>query len=101
MILKKEATAGIAESGDVEVTAGPRLQGGIEIELESKVKRIFGDAILETVRSVLEALDVSDAFVCVHDCSALDPVIRARTQTALCRAAEIEYDWSLEDKPHE
>ena len=52
-----------------------------------------------TIREVLEDFGVNDAMVAVVDKGALDFVIRARMQCAICRAAEIEYDWGKED-PH-
>ena len=57
----------------------------------------FGDAIEATVRDVLKEFDVNDAQVSIVDKGALDFVIRARMQCAICRAAEIQYDWGKED----
>jgi citrate lyase subunit gamma (acyl carrier protein) len=61
------------------------------------VKVIFGEAIETTVRAVLAEFDVSDALVDIQDKGALDPVIRARTQCAVCRASEMPFDWGKED----
>ena len=40
---------------------------------------------------------MNDAVVAVVDKGALDFVIRARMQCAICRAAEVSYDWGKED----
>ena len=97
MKIKKPAICGTLESSDIQVTIRPNEGGGIEIELESVVKAIFGDAITETVREVLGEFKVKDARVTLVDKGALDCVIRSRMQAAILRACEEKYDWSKED----
>lgn len=97
MELKKPAMAGTMESSDVQITLRPNPGQGIVINLQSDVKVMFGDAIEETVRAVLAEFDVRDALVDVKDKGALDFVIRARMQCAVCRAAEVQYDWGKGD----
>ena len=99
MELKKPAVAGTMESSDIMVMLRPNEGRGIEIDIQSDVKATFGEAIKATIREVLEDFGVNDAMVAVVDKGALDFVIRARMQCAICRAAEIEYDWGKED-PH-
>ena len=99
MELKKPAVAGTLESSDVQITLRPNPGQGIQIELQSDVKALFGQAIEETVRAVLAEFGVQDALVDVNDKGALDFVIRARMECAVCRAAEISYPWGKED-PH-
>lgn len=98
MNLKKTAVVGTLESSDVQITILPNPGNGIEIDLESDVKALFGDSIEQTVREVLEQFEVHDAQVRLFDRGALDCTIRARLSCAICRAAEIHYDWSREDK---
>jgi len=97
MELKKPAMAGTTESSDVMITLRPNPEGGIVIDLKSDVKALFGDAIEKTIREVLGEFQVENALVSVVDKGALDFVIRARMQCAICRAAEIQYDWGKED----
>lgn len=97
MEIKKPAICGTLESSDIQVTIRPNEGGGVEIELESVVKAIFGDAIEETVREVLDELEVKDAHVALVDKGALDCVIRSRMQAAILRACGERYDWSKED----
>lgn len=97
MELKKPAMAGTLESSDVQITLRPNPGQGIQIHLESDVKTLFGDAIEATVREVLDQFQVTDALVDVNDKGALDFAIRARMECAICRAAEIQYDWGKED----
>lgn len=97
MELKKPAVAGTLESSDVQITLRPNPGQGIQISLQSDVKAMFGDAIEATVRNVLADFDVKDALVEVNDKGALDFAIRARMQCALCRAAEVSFDWGRSD----
>lgn len=100
MELKKTAMAGTMESNDLMVTLGPNGGKGITIELDSIVAAQFGDSILDTVHQVLAEFAVTDAAVAIQDRGALDCAIRARMRCAICRAAEIRYDWSREDAHH-
>ena len=97
MELKKPAMAGTTEYSDCMINLRPNPGCGIEIDIQSDVKSMFGEAIEETVREVLKEFDVADACVSVVDKGALDFAIRARMQCAVCRAAEISYDWGKED----
>ena len=97
MILKKYATAGTLESSDCMVSDAPNPDGGISVDLKSDVLAQFGDAIEVTILEVLKELEVTDAEITVLDHGALDCAIRARTMCALCRSAEVKYDWARED----
>lgn len=88
MKIRKEAICGTLESSDVQITVLPNEGNGIEIDLESVVKRIFGNAIEKTARQVLDELGVTDARIIMVDKGALDCVIRSRMQTAILRACE-------------
>lgn len=95
--IKKAAAAGTMESSDVMILIEPNENHGIEIELDSNVIEIFGEAIEQTIREVLNKFEVKHARITAHDRGALDFAIRARTACAVCRAAEITYDWSEDD----
>lgn len=97
MEIKKASMAGTLESGDVQIMAAPNPGGGIEIELESDVKLQFGSAIEKTVREELVRLSVEEAYIRLVDKGALDCVIRARLECAVCRCAGVSYDWTRED----
>jgi len=85
MNIVKPAYAGTLESSDVRVSVNPG--GAIEIEVESIVAAQFKDAIIQTVREVLDEFKVTGAFVALKDQGALDCTIRTRVETALRRAA--------------
>lgn len=97
--LKRSAIAGSLESSDVQITIEPNPGGGREIQLQSAVKMQFGDSILELVGQILDTFKVKNARVHLNDKGAIDAVITSRMQTAICRAAQVRYDWAKE-KPH-
>ena len=84
MEIKKPAMAGTMESSDCVVTVRPG-NDGIQIDLQSDVKMMFGESILATTRQVLQELEVENADVSILDRGALDCVIRARVETAILR----------------
>ena len=71
---------------DLHVRIEPCSRGGIDIELESRVKPYYGDAICRQAEEVLEALGVRHAQVQIHDEGALPFVIAARIEAAVRRA---------------
>jgi len=71
---------------DVHVRIEPRERGGIDIELESRVKPYYGDSIHRQAEEVLAALGVKHALVAIHDEGALPFVIAARLEAAARRA---------------
>ncbi len=81
----RHAAAGTLESSDVYVELEPN-EGGIVIELESVVKRQFGESILKSAEEVLSEQGVTSAKLIITDRGALDCVIRARVETAIARA---------------
>jgi len=71
---------------DLRVQIEPRERGGIEIEIESRVKTYYGEAIRRQAEEVLESLGVRHARVEIHDEGALPFVISARIEAAARRA---------------
>ena len=71
---------------DLHVCIEPRERGGISIDLESRVKPYYGEAIRRQAEEVLEAFGVRHALVQIHDEGALPFVIAARIEAAVRRA---------------
>ncbi len=86
MLINATAKAGTEEKSDIVIEVSP-IASGIEIELRSPVKLLFGEQIKQTIHSTVEALNFEGVRVRAQDYSALDCVIAARTETALLRAA--------------
>ena len=59
---------------------------GIEVVIESKLKKMFGKLMEKAAREALAEMKVENAKVLVQDFGALDFVIKARTKTAARRA---------------
>ena len=87
MEILMRASAGTMESSDAYVEIEPG-ENGIQIELESVVQAQFGDAIRIAVQDVLRCEGVENANVRVIDRGALECVIRARVEAAVCRGRE-------------
>ncbi len=88
MKIKKRAAAGTLESSDVYVVVEPN-EDGIELELESIVYGQFGEEIERTVREVLNNFNVTNIKIQLKDRGAVECAIRARVETALKRAEEV------------
>lgn len=96
MELIKLGIAGTMESGDIMIRLEPRTEGGVVIHLESSVKQQFGKQIEAVIRSTVERFGIAHAEVFAVDKGALDCTVRARTLTALHRAADsTDYTWEV------
>lgn len=83
MEILKNAVAGTMESSDAYVEIEPAA--GLTVQLESVVQEQFGNDIRAAVEDVLAENGVKNANVRVIDRGALECVIRARVETAICR----------------
>ena len=70
---------------DVFVSVERTKHGGIEIQLESRVKPYYADSIRRQAEEVLEALNVRHASVKIQDEGALPFVVSARIEAAVGR----------------
>ena len=84
MEIIKRASAGTMESSDAYVEIEP-AEEGILIQLESVVQAQFGDSIRAAVQDVLQSEGVQSASLRIIDRGALECVIRARVEAAICR----------------
>lgn len=84
MKIVKCASAGTMESSDAYVEIEP-AEEGILIQLESVVQAQFGDSIRAAVQDVLQSEGVQSASLRIIDRGALECVIRARVEAAICR----------------
>ena len=79
------ASAGTQNKEDLVVTIEP-YPAGIEIEVKSTVGSLFADELKKSVAEELAKLNITACKVLVNDFSALDYVVRARTEAAAKRA---------------
>lgn len=89
--MAKIGTAGNAGDrirSDCLVQVEPVISGGITINLESKVDKLYGRSIRELAMSVLEHFGVANARVEIRDSGALEFVLAARLEAALKQVIE-------------
>ena len=84
--------AGYEQSQDCKVAVKLKKRGKVNIVLNSKMEKMFGDQIRQKVQEELDFLGVKYADVTIDDFSALDFVIQARVRTAVRRARRAEED---------
>ena len=84
MKIEKKTWAGTLESSDAYVEIEP-ADNGLEINVESVVKKQFGEKIKQAVLEVLQENQVENANVRITDRGALECVIKARVETAVLR----------------
>lgn len=68
---------------DCEIVLEIRSEGGIKIDLISKVKVLYGESIKKLVTEILDFYDVKHADVKINDSGALPFVISARVEAAV------------------
>lgn len=85
MEIKQTAIAGTLESSDIQIMLS-KGSNGIQVELESDVKKQFGDQIISVITNTLKKFGIEQAKVKAVDKGALDCVIKARTIAVAQRA---------------
>lgn len=94
MEIKRVGIAGTIESSDINIVIEPSNENGIDIYLQSAVMKQFGRQVKNVIEETLKNEGIESAIVRAIDKGAIDFVIKARTLTALYRAAELnEYNW--------
>jgi citrate lyase subunit beta/citryl-CoA lyase len=78
---------------DCEIVLELRSDGGIEIDLTSKVKALYGDSINKQVKEILEFFAIKHANVTIRDSGALPFVIAARTEAAVKQLIETDLEF--------
>lgn len=89
MKITKSGQAGSLESCDILISVEPTEPGsGVEINLDSPAYKQFGEQILGEIKEIVEKLNIQDVKIDAIDKGSLSYTIKARTETALLRAAE-------------
>jgi len=78
---------------DCEIILELKSDGGINIDLTSKVKVLYGESIKNLIEEVLAYFNIKHAFVKINDSGALPFVIAARMESAIKQLiiTELEY----------
>lgn len=69
--------------------------GGIKIDLKSKVKGLYGNAIEKLCKEELAFFEIENAKISIADTGALDFTIAARIETAIKQAIETDKEFLL------
>ena len=87
---------------DCEVTLELTGSGGITIDLQSKVKALYGNSITDQCRKILEYFGIRNAYLNVNDCGALPFVISARLEAAIVKltGSDKQYLPEMSDNAH-
>ncbi len=78
---------------DVWVEVSPVLSGGIQINIKSKVKALFGRQIRELAEEVLRFFELENAHVFIEDAGAVDFVLAARLEAAIKQVTKTEKEF--------
>jgi len=81
---------------DCFVTLEIKEKGGINIELKSKVKGLFGDSIEELCKKEIKFFGIENAEIKIEDTGALDFTIAARIESAVKQAIETDKEFLLD-----
>ncbi len=78
---------------DCEISLEIRRNGGLVIDLSSRVKALYGDSIINLCKKVLGFFDLRNAMVIINDSGALPFVISARLEAAVKKLVNTEKDY--------
>jgi citrate lyase subunit beta / citryl-CoA lyase len=78
---------------DCSVVIEPAKDGGIQLDVKSRVAAYYGDSIRASVREIVNSFGVTDARITIEDEGALPFAIAARVEAALCDAGYSGIPW--------
>jgi citrate lyase subunit beta / citryl-CoA lyase len=84
---------------DCLVTINLKTRGGINLKLESKVERMYGDQIRSQIHDMVHFYGIKHADILLQDSGALDFVLAARMEAAIRMLTGDSREYLLPDKP--
>ena len=72
---------------------------GIQIDLQSKVKTLFGDSIIELCKKELKFFGIKNCIIKIEDSGALDYVLAARIEAAIKQLIDTDKEYLLDLLP--
>jgi len=96
----KSGNSGPKVRSDCEMSLELREEGGIIIELKSKVGVLYGESIRRQSIEILNYYQIRDAFLAIDDSGALPFVISARLESAIKKLISTKLDY-LPEMPKE
>jgi len=80
---------------DCRVTFEKKTEGGLQIEIRSKVNALYGKSIRKLAENVLHFFDIENAGFLIEDSGAVDFVLAARMEAAIKQVIETEKEYLL------
>ena len=78
---------------DCEIALELRSDGGISIDLSSKVKSLYGESIISLTEEILDFFGIKHAFVKIADSGALPFVIEARLESVVKKLINTQLEY--------
>lgn len=98
-LIASAGNAGPKVRSDCEITLELTSGGGIDINLTSRVKALYGESIKSQVSSLLVFFGIENALVRINDSGALPFVISARLEAAVKQLIETDLEYLPEMIP--
>lgn len=89
----KSGNSGPKVRSDCEMSLGLRSEGGISIDLRSKVGVLYGESIRKQCIEILNYYQIRDAVLSIDDSGALPFVISARLESAIKKLINSQLDY--------
>jgi len=89
----KSGNSGPKVRSDCEMTLEPRGEGGIHVDLKSKVGVLYGESIRKQCAEILNYFGIRDAVLSIDDSGALPFVISARLESAIKKVTDAQVDY--------
>ncbi|MBN2615258.1 MAG: citrate lyase subunit beta [Bacteroidales bacterium] len=86
---------GTSVRSDARVSVQLLQSGGIQIDLKSKVKTLFGKQIIRLAEEIIHFFDIQHAQMEIVDTGALDFVLAARIEAAIKKVFQTEKEYLL------
>lgn len=78
---------------DCYVSLEPEKTGGIDIELNSRVKALYGDHIKDLAKGILDFYSLKNVRLCIEDSGSLDFVIASRIEAVVKQMTGTEEEY--------
>lgn len=85
--------SGLKIRSDCEITLELKSEGGIILDLVSKVKALYGESIIILASEILEFFGIKNGLVKISDSGALPFVIAARLESAVKQVINTDLDY--------
>ncbi len=99
--MNKKGTAGNGGKGvksDCFVELELRENGGVQIDLKSKVEAYYGNSIREMAAGILDFFEIKNALLTIEDTGALDFVLAARVEAAVKQVIKTDKEYLLKQR---